>query len=100
MVLYAVPKEGDADQDGTRSATGDEFIELVNPHDKPINLKGYSLSDGKWQEKPQPKNDKPAAKPDSKGKQGEKPKSDSSGHRPEESRIHFVFPELMLQPGE
>jgi hypothetical protein len=95
-VLYAVPKEGDADQDGTRSATGDEFVELVNPHDKAINLKGYSLSNGK---SPETK-EKPAAKPDAKGKPGEKPKTESNGHRPEESRIHFVFPELVLQPGE
>lgn len=46
-VLYAVPTGdgGDASGDGKRSATGDEFIELVNPHDKPINLKGYTLTD-------------------------------------------------------
>ena len=42
-ILYAVPKgdAGDANQDGKRSPTGDEFVELINPHDKPINLKGY-----------------------------------------------------------
>jgi hypothetical protein len=48
-VLFAVPTgetDGDADQSGTRSATGDEFIELINPHTKPINLKGYRLVDG------------------------------------------------------
>ncbi len=46
-ILYAVPPgaAGDAGQDGKRSATGDEFIELFNPHDKPINLKGYVLVD-------------------------------------------------------
>ncbi len=46
-VLYAVPtgEIGDANQDGKRSATGDEFIELTNPHDKPINLKGYRIAD-------------------------------------------------------
>lgn len=46
-ILYSVPggKAGDADGNGNRSATGDEFIELFNPHDKPINLKGYVLSD-------------------------------------------------------
>lgn len=46
-VLYAVPTgvEGDANKDGVRSATGDEFVELVNPHDKPLQLLGYSLSD-------------------------------------------------------
>lgn len=45
-VLYAVPTyEGDANMDGVRDATGDEFIELFNPHDSPINLAGYMLSD-------------------------------------------------------
>ncbi len=45
-VLYAVPtKVGDANRDGTRDSAGDEFIELINPHDRPINLKGYSVSD-------------------------------------------------------
>lgn len=46
-VLFAVPTgtSGDANQDGTRDATGDEFVELVNPHDKPINLRGYRLVD-------------------------------------------------------
>jgi hypothetical protein len=100
-VLYAVPKEhGDADQDGMRSATGDEFIELVNPHDKPINLKGYTLSNGKSPEtsKPTPT---PAPTPEKADKGKEKKKDTTApGHRPEESRIHFTFPELTLQPGE
>jgi hypothetical protein len=47
-VLFNVPRgeEGDANGDGKRSATGDEFVELVNPHDRPISLKGYRLIDG------------------------------------------------------
>lgn len=46
-VLYAVPNgdEGDANKDGTRQVAGDEFVELINPHDKPIQLLGYSLTD-------------------------------------------------------
>src|SRR5205823_6103778 len=46
-VLYAVPsgERGDANADGKRDAVGDEFIELVNPHDRPIQLKGYTLMD-------------------------------------------------------
>ncbi|MGH7132189.1 MAG: lamin tail domain-containing protein [Phycisphaerales bacterium] len=46
-VLYAVPTGdgGDANKDGSRNAAGDEFIELVNPHDKPISLKGYKITD-------------------------------------------------------
>lgn len=35
--------EGDATGDGVRHATGDEFIELWNPHSKPIELEGYVL---------------------------------------------------------
>jgi hypothetical protein len=46
-VLYAVPPgtAGDANKDGKREVTGDEFVELVNPHDKPIQLFGYTLTD-------------------------------------------------------
>ncbi len=45
-VLYAVPTyEGDANRDGTRQAVGDEFVELMNPHDRPIQLAGYTLTD-------------------------------------------------------
>ncbi len=46
-VLYAVPTgaAGDANGDGKRDAAGDEFIELVNPHDRPINLRGYRITD-------------------------------------------------------
>jgi Lamin Tail Domain len=46
-VFYAVPagSAGDANGDGSRHATGDEFVELFNPHDRPIQLKGYTLRD-------------------------------------------------------
>ena len=45
-VLYRVPTfNGDANRDGSRHPTGDEFIELANPWDAPIQLKGYELSD-------------------------------------------------------
>jgi len=45
-VLYAVPTSGgDANKDGTRHATGDEFIEITNPHTEAINLAGYRLVD-------------------------------------------------------
>lgn len=70
-VLYAVPTaEGDASGDGTRDAVGDEFVEIVNPTDAPIQLKGYRISD---------RND---ASPGRKG------------------GWSFVFPELELGPGE
>ncbi|HLO40939.1 MAG TPA: lamin tail domain-containing protein [Phycisphaerales bacterium] len=45
-VLYAVPtSEGDANRDGKRDSAGDEFVELVNPHNRPINLRGYTITD-------------------------------------------------------
>jgi hypothetical protein len=46
-VLYAVPTgpEGDASGDGKRDAAGDEFLELTNPHQRPINLRGYRITD-------------------------------------------------------
>lgn len=46
-VLFAVPtgSAGDANRDGERSVNGDEFIEIVNPHDRPIELQGYMLTD-------------------------------------------------------
>lgn len=46
-VLFDVPTggEGDASLDGKRDAVGDEFIEIANLHDKPINIAGYTLSD-------------------------------------------------------
>lgn len=46
-VLYAVPTgvEGDANGDGRRHVSGDEFVEIYNPHDKAIQLRGYRLTD-------------------------------------------------------
>ncbi len=46
-VLYAVPKgeAGDASQDGSRHATGDEFVEIHNPSDTPIRLAGWTITD-------------------------------------------------------
>lgn len=67
-VLFAVPGSGgDANGDGRRHATGDEFIELTNPHPEPISLTGYRLTDR---------------------------------HGGGEGGFTFVFPELMLRPGE
>ncbi|MEK6703418.1 MAG: hypothetical protein AABZ53_14250, partial [Planctomycetota bacterium] len=51
-VLYDAPKDqaGDADQDGKRNATGDEFVEVCNTTGGAIELKGYALidSDAWW----------------------------------------------------
>lgn len=45
-VLFNVPAKDDADPnaDGKRDAAGDEFIEIANPHNQPINLKGYVIT--------------------------------------------------------
>lgn len=46
--IYADPEStilGDANGDGVRSATADEFIELVNTGFTPFNVSGYTLSD-------------------------------------------------------
>ncbi|MBU6414366.1 MAG: lamin tail domain-containing protein [Planctomycetes bacterium] len=90
-VLFAVPtgSDGDANGDGARSATGDEFIELVNPHDKAINIKGYTITDSREVKY----EDDPAAKP---GPDGKKPKK-AKVLRPQ---LEFTFPDLVLQPGE
>jgi hypothetical protein len=47
-VLFAVPSTGDSDanKSGKREVSGDEFVELVNPHDRSIELRGYTLTDG------------------------------------------------------
>ncbi|MBL8764789.1 MAG: lamin tail domain-containing protein [Phycisphaerae bacterium] len=54
-VLYAVPTglRGDASGDGNRAVAGDEFVEIWNPHDRPINLKGYVITDGNEAQKGQ-----------------------------------------------
>lgn len=46
-VLYSVPKgaEGDASKDGSRHPTGDEFVEVHNPTDKPVRLTGWTITD-------------------------------------------------------
>ncbi|MCU0688782.1 MAG: lamin tail domain-containing protein, partial [Phycisphaerales bacterium] len=76
-VLYAVPTggEGVANGDGVRHATGDEFIEIVNPHERPIEIGGFTLSD------------KRASERDKKG--GMK-----SG------AVRFTFPRCTLKPGQ
>ena len=45
-VLFNVPKSDDADAnaDGARHSTGDEFVELFNPHPRTINLHGYTIT--------------------------------------------------------
>src|SRR5512142_1033661 len=72
-VLYAVPtgEAGDANGDGVRETNGDEFVELVNPHDRSINLRGYILT----------------------GKSNPDPSKKFK-------TLRFVFPSLTLQPGE
>src|SRR5262249_58729819 len=37
--------EGDANGDGTRSSSQDEFVEILNRTPDPIDISGYTLSD-------------------------------------------------------
>jgi hypothetical protein len=125
-VLFAVPTgdNGDADLDGTRSATGDEFVELYNPHDRPINLKGYILSDGISQVQPPTQRgarrphtqrtpdattdrnsprDHPTGPNQTRDQQREDSERDAKRDAREQAaddRIHFTFPDLELKPGE
>lgn len=109
-VLASVPSgpRGDANGDGTRDAIGDEFIELVNPHDKPIQLKGYMLVDSDaWAPgaakpgtagKPTPgakPTDKPAAPDEKPAATPRDPGTDST-----RAELRFVFPEMELKPGQ
>lgn len=86
-VLYAVPQKdaGDANKDGKRHATGDEFVELCNTSDKPIDLKGYALVDS----------DSWAFLTD----KGKKPLAASS-YKADGKDWLFVFPACTLKPGE
>lgn len=122
-VLYAVPTgdEGDADKDGDRSATGDEFVELYNPHDRPIQLKGYTVCDGTPVEAFEKKstsgkgsngkssgsqnrgksNGKAEKNPDSKSQKDADSKEDASGKKDgPKTSLRFVFPDFELKPGE
>jgi hypothetical protein len=108
-ILYAVPSgdRGDANADGVRDAVGDEFIELVNPHDKPIQLKGYVIVDSAGWAPGAAKQGTPGGKTDSKSADGSadgaaKPSADKSGKDKDKmhGEIRFVFPELELKPGE
>ena len=93
-VLYSVPQgsDGDANGDGTRSANGDEFIELVNPHDKPIELEGYTITDGVETQLNLTKKGGDKEAPADKGK-----KRSQTVQKPQ---VEFTFPKLTLQPGE
>lgn len=91
-VLYGVPsgKAGDANGDGDRQPLGDEFVELINPFDRPINLKGYTLVDADAYSPgaPKPAKPSPGAKPDSKPAD------------PKNAEIRFTFPDCELKPGQ
>jgi hypothetical protein len=72
-VLAAVPNTNDVDpsRDNVRDPVGDEFVELVNPHDRAIDLTGYSIVDALVISKPE-----------------------------DERGVRFVFPKFTLGPGE
>lgn len=114
---------GDASGDGEREANGDEFVELVNPHDKPIQLKGYTIS----AKGPRPRaagessaKDTESAKGNQKGKDSGKGKSggrdggkgkapadgesgktgERGGDKGDFRQVKFVFPDCELKPGQ
>jgi hypothetical protein len=91
-VLFTVPQKepGDANQDGKRHATADEFVELCNTTDKPLDLKGWSLIDSDSWAFLTEKGKKPWAT--IVGKDG---KYDADG-----KDWLFVFPACTLKPGE
>lgn len=72
-ILAFVPNTNDVDpsRDNVRDPVGDEFIELVNHHSRPIDLTGYTLADALA-----------IGKPD------------------DERGVRFVFPKFTLGPGE
>lgn len=86
-VLYRVPRgeAGDAGRDGKRQATGDEFVELTNLSDKPVQLKGYRLLDSNCY-----------GMLTDKGKNPFHPSEVKADGR----HFAFVFPELELKPGQ
>lgn len=96
-VLFNVPKgsEGDANGDGIRSATGDEFVEVFNASDKPVQLKGYRLRDGA------PTAPKKDSSKSSDAKKTEKNQdNDAQSNEHENVPFDFTFPELELAPGK
>ncbi len=105
-VLFNVPRgvDGDANKDGKRSPTGDEFVELMNPHDQPINLKGYRLSDGTTigsthEQRELPKQRPATKKTDDDATQAGKD-NDDKPHSRDDAHFTFTFPDLTLEPGE
>lgn len=118
-IHYNVRTDGDATTDGQRDAVGDEFIEIINPHDKPIRLRGFTLVDSDAYSRksassggPDKDDDKqPRAKTDNVGKNKpadkvrdpHKPtnKKDDDATKPGEARqVKFTFPDVELKPGE
>jgi hypothetical protein len=112
-VYYAVASGpgGDANGDGSRDANGDEFVEIVNPHDKPINLKGYTIS-GKGAHAIAPGEMHDHAQPDSSSRNTgkstgnnkpstNKPNASGSGRSKGDYRqVTFTFPDCELEPGQ
>lgn len=82
-VMYAAPGEDPSDPnlDGVPDSAGDEFVEIMNPHDRPIDIKGYMIVDkAGFAERIE------AAKPGAK--------------KAKQRGLRFVFPAQRLEPGE
>ena len=91
-VLFIVPQKepGDANKDGKRHAIADEFVELCNTSDKPLDLKGWALIDSDSWAFLTEKGKKPWATVVG---------SDST-YKPDGKDWLFVFPTCVLKPGE
>ncbi len=82
-VLYAAPGEepSDPNLDGIPDSAGDEFVEIMNPHDKPIEITGYMIVD--------------------KAGYAERADTRKAGAKKAKRRgLRFVFPAQRLEPGE
>lgn len=96
-IHFNVRADCDATGDGNRDAVGDEFVELINPHDKPIRLRGFTLVDSdaftnkSASRGGRDKGDKNKAKSQ---------KDDDAPKAGEARQVRFTFPELELKPGQ
>lgn len=121
-VYYAVGRgsEGDANGDGVRDANGDEFVELINPHDKTINLKGYVITDrqssgrgggdrggdgggergGQGKGKSGEGRGNEGRGNEGRGGDSKGGKAKDGGSRGPSQPMRFVFPDVELKPGE
>lgn len=122
-IHFNVRGDGDATQDGQRDAVGDEFIELINPHDKPIRLRGFTLVDSEaYTNKSGSRNSRSTSRDPDDSRQNDKGAAGGAGAKnrndgrkqdgPNDGKdedgdssggarqVRFTFPDIELKPGE